>query len=105
MRRRLGSDTCAKAAPRHTSTRVLGSFTPGALSPTCCRRCGCLTPAAGARRHASGLSVLRAVSTKRGEVLLIADTLGKTHDGEKQLFEVSTGTGCSTAKPPGMLLP
>ncbi|GLC41037.1 hypothetical protein PLESTB_000950000 [Pleodorina starrii] len=28
-----------------------------------------------------------AVATKRGEVLLIADTLGKSHDGEKQLFQ------------------
>ncbi|GIL85565.1 hypothetical protein Vretifemale_14058 [Volvox reticuliferus] len=28
-----------------------------------------------------------AIATKRGEVLLIADTLGKSHDGEKQLFQ------------------
>ncbi|KXZ40871.1 hypothetical protein GPECTOR_1680g803 [Gonium pectorale] len=34
------------------------------------------------------LLLCRAVATaKRGEVLLIADTLGKSHDGEKQLFQ------------------
>ncbi len=66
------------------------------LPPTCSCRCGCLPPVAGARRHAACLPVLRAVSTKRGEVLLIADTLGKTHDGEKQLFEVGTGMGAGT---------
>ncbi|KAG2438575.1 hypothetical protein HXX76_005125 [Chlamydomonas incerta] len=38
-------------------------------------------------RTAQPLHVAGAVATKRGEVLLIADTLGKSHDGEKQLFQ------------------
>ncbi len=39
------------------------------------------------RAQALPLHVPCAVATKRGEVLLIADTLGKSHDGEKQLFQ------------------
>ncbi|PNW81895.1 hypothetical protein CHLRE_06g265100v5 [Chlamydomonas reinhardtii] len=57
------------------------------------RRHGQPKPFSGAPKPANSgrtpqpLHIATAVATKRGEVLLIADTLGKSHDGEKQLFQ------------------